>query len=262
MFNLEPGYKWARNLPADSLFFPGVNPGFSADRILYPPDTDTPRDDGDTYENRWEMALNVGVEPEMVVITTFNEWHEGTQIEPAMSGVQDSRGRDYKEYDPLPSEGYLDLTRKWVDAFLAMDWAELDTQTVRIRFATTSDWTDFGLVSGGMWFQPTFISASESAQTASLHDGRFALVQSIDQAVAGNLIEMIVDMQFADLESGGVLGFDITRGNIGMTWVEFYHLVDGEEVLIDSIRWGGITGDGQNRRSFEMQADDFIDAAP
>jgi glycoprotein endo-alpha-1,2-mannosidase len=261
-FNLESGYKWARSLPADALYFPGVNPGFSAERIHYSSDTDTPRNAGETYEDRWQMALDVDIEPEMVVITTFNEWHEGTQIEPAESGVLDSLGQPYKDYDPLPPEGYLQLTRKWVDTFLAMDWPEFDTQRVRIRLATTSDWTDFNLVSGGTWLRPTIVSSSESAQTASLIDGHFALNQPIAQAEAGNLIEMIVDIQFADIDSDGTLVFEITRGNIGMTWVEFYSYADGEPELIETVRWGGITGDGRNTRSIELQADALFGDAP
>jgi len=257
-FNLESGYQWARSLPADALYFPGVNPGFSAERIYYPPNTNTPRDEGVTYENRWQMALNVGIEPEMVVITSFNEWHEGTQIEPAVSGMEDSRGQPYKDYDPLPPEGYLELTRKWVDTFLAMDWPEIDSQRVRIRLATTSDWTGFNLVSGGDWLQPTTLSASGDARTANVQNDGFALNQPIEQAEAGNLIEMIVDIQLTDLQSGGTVVFEIIRGNIGMTWVEFYRYYDGEPVLIESVRWGGITGDGRNTRSIEIQAEDFL----
>ncbi len=260
--NLESGYQWARSLPADALYFPGVNPGFSAERVNYPSNTNTPRDEGDTYENRWEMALDVDIEPEMVVITSFNEWHEGTQIEPAVSGMQDSRGRSYKDYAPLAPEGYLELTRKWVDAFLGMDWPDIQGKRVRIRLATTSDWTDFSLVIGATWLQPTVVSASESAKMATLLDGHFALQQPIAQAEAGNLVEMIVDIQFTDVQNGGAVVFEITRGNIGMTWVEFYQLADGEPELIESVRWGGITGDGRNTRSIEIQADALFAGAP
>ncbi|MEJ2607871.1 MAG: hypothetical protein P8Z41_14525, partial [Anaerolineales bacterium] len=213
------------------------------------------------YENRWEMALDVGIEPEMVVITTFNEWHEGTQIEPAVPDMQDSHGYPYKNYAPLPPEGYLELTRKWVDTFLAMDWPEVDAQRVRIRLATTSDWTDFNLLSGGTWLRPSLISASDSAQTAGLIDGHFALNQPIAQAEAGNLIEMIVDIQLTDINGDGTLVFEITRGNIGMTWVEFYRVTDDEPLLIESVKWGGISGDGRNGRSFEIQADALVDSA-
>ncbi len=260
--NFESGYKWARSLPADALYFPGVNPGFSAERVNYPSNTNTPRDDGDTYDKRWEMALDVDIEPEMVVITSFNEWHEGTQIEPAVSGLQDSHGRSYKDYAPLAPEGYLELTRKWVDTFVAMDWPEINSQRVRIRLATTSDWTGLNLVSGGEWLQPTTLSASEYASTASVQNDGFALNQPIEQAETGNLIEMIVDIQLTDLQSGGAVVFEITRGNIGMTWVEFCRFSDGEPVLIDSVRWGGITGDGRNTRSFEIQADALFAGAP
>jgi glycoprotein endo-alpha-1,2-mannosidase len=41
--------------------------------------------------------------PSMVGVTSFNEWHEGTQIEPAAPRP------GYPDYAPLPPEGYLAL---------------------------------------------------------------------------------------------------------------------------------------------------------
>ena len=63
---------------------------------------------------------------------SFNEWHEGTQIEPAIpqtrgavpggsklrgslasSSSSQAPGQPYQDYGTLGPEGYLDLTRKW-----------------------------------------------------------------------------------------------------------------------------------------------------
>ncbi len=118
------GYTYANDLPPGAWYVPGINPGFSAKRLWYPSDVDTPRRDGQTYNDRWESMFAVGIEPQMVVITTFNEWHEGTQIEPAQSGVTTPSGYAYLDYQDLGSDGYLKMTREWVDRFLAYKWPE------------------------------------------------------------------------------------------------------------------------------------------
>jgi len=118
------GYTYAHDLPSGAWYVPGINPGFSAWRIGYDPIVDTPRKNGQTYIDRWESMFAIGIEPQMVVITTFNEWHEGTQIEPARSGATTSDGEDYLDYGDLGSEGYLKLTREWVDRFLSHEWPE------------------------------------------------------------------------------------------------------------------------------------------
>ena len=56
-----------------------------------------PRRDGAMYEEGWRGAM--ASNPEWITITSFNEWYEGTQIEPAAS--YGSR--------------YLDITRQYAD---------------------------------------------------------------------------------------------------------------------------------------------------
>ena len=79
-----------------------------------------PRDNGLYYEKFWAHA--VFAKPQIVSITSFNEWHEGSQIEPAMSRESNSvqrfksKGFKYEVYDKGPNQ-YLKLTRKWVTEF-------------------------------------------------------------------------------------------------------------------------------------------------
>jgi glycoprotein endo-alpha-1,2-mannosidase len=111
----EGGFDWARTVPKSALYVPSVIPGFSAVRIKYPPDANVPRNEGATYDDQWERALGTGVEPALVTITSFNEWHEGSMIEPAVAA------RGYADFGPLAPDSYLNLTRKWVDVFLASE---------------------------------------------------------------------------------------------------------------------------------------------
>jgi len=116
------GFSWAAKLPANALYVPSVIPGFSAARVGYPSNTTVPRLDGTTYADQWKDALGTGVQPAMVTITSFNEWHEGTMIEPPAVGMDDGHGYSYAGFGSLPPDGYLTLTRQWVDKFLATSW--------------------------------------------------------------------------------------------------------------------------------------------
>jgi hypothetical protein len=78
-----------------------------------------PRRAGATYDAMWRAAIRA--RPDAVTITSYNEWNEGTQIEPASSdplrpgyltyqGAYGLRGR--------AGEGaYLTRTRFWTRAF-------------------------------------------------------------------------------------------------------------------------------------------------
>ena len=116
------GYKWARSLPKGIWYVPGINPGSSAIRVGGQVQFNNSRKDGGTYDDRWESMFAVGIKPRMVVITTFNEWHEGTQIEPAASNMKTSSGAAYQDYGKLLPDGYLKMTREWVEKYLAYDW--------------------------------------------------------------------------------------------------------------------------------------------
>jgi Glycosyl hydrolase family 99 len=58
-----------------------VSPGFDA-RKAYKSGTQTDRLDGQTYRTYWDEALKAN--PDWVVITSWNEWGEGTEIEPSL----------------------------------------------------------------------------------------------------------------------------------------------------------------------------------
>jgi hypothetical protein len=62
---------------------PSVGPGYDARRGDGDPRI-KPRRNGSTYDAMWRAAIAAGAD--QVTITSFNEWHEGTQIEPAAPG--------------------------------------------------------------------------------------------------------------------------------------------------------------------------------
>ena len=99
---------------------PSVGPGYDARRGSGDPKM-KPRRDGKTYDSMWRMAIAAGAD--RVTITSFNEWHEGTQIEPAAPAERHGRYR-YLSYDGawglhgVAAEGaYLERTTYWSDVF-------------------------------------------------------------------------------------------------------------------------------------------------
>jgi hypothetical protein len=94
---------------------PSVGPGFDARRAT-PMTMTVDRRHGNRYDHMWRAALDASVD--VVTITSYNEWHEGTQIEPARVK------KGYGSYEGawgltgLSAEhAYLDRTRYWVDRF-------------------------------------------------------------------------------------------------------------------------------------------------
>ena len=260
--NLEEGqgFGWSRTLPPEAWYVPSVIPGFSARRIGYPQDTWVPRNDGATYDDQWTSALGTGVEPAMVAITSFNEWHEGSQIEPAEAGALNSRGETYADYGALSPAGYLAKTREWVDLFLNMEWPS--TYRARVRILTSSDWTTVGLTQGATWLRPALVSASEAATTVGLEGDLFRLIQPIERAQAGGMVDMVVDVLLSEVEAGETLVFEIERGHLGSTEVELFNFLGADPILVKTLNWGGIGSGERNVSTFQVSAEGFLEPAP
>lgn len=99
---------------------PSVGPGYDARRGSGDPKV-KPRRDGATYDSMWRMAIAAGADS--ITITSFNEWHEGTQIEPAAPAHRHGRYR-YLSYDGAwglhgvaAEDAYLARTAYWADVF-------------------------------------------------------------------------------------------------------------------------------------------------
>jgi hypothetical protein len=90
---------------------PSVGPGYDGTKAGEPPVLRSRRN-GQTYDALWTAAL--AASPDIVTITSFNEWGEGTQIEPAAGR------RGYATYDgawgmtgAAASFAYLNRTSYW-----------------------------------------------------------------------------------------------------------------------------------------------------
>lgn len=103
---------------AGKLFIPSIGPGYWDDRAVprgaNEPDSARTRDSGTdaTYQRAWAVAAVAGCE--IVTITSFNEWHEGSQIEPAVAKI--APDFSYPGYANGPRH-YIELTARLVQQF-------------------------------------------------------------------------------------------------------------------------------------------------
>ncbi|XP_077395982.1 glycoprotein endo-alpha-1,2-mannosidase [Festucalex cinctus] len=95
------------------LFVPSVGPGY-VDTGVRPWNFQNTRNriNGKYYESSLSAALEA--KPDLLSVTSFNEWHEGTQIEMA---VPKSGPALYLDYLPNKPAIYLEITRKWAAIF-------------------------------------------------------------------------------------------------------------------------------------------------
>jgi glycoprotein endo-alpha-1,2-mannosidase len=96
---------------------PSVGPGYDAVSATGDPRTRSRRA-GARYDSMWRRALESGAP--VVTITSYNEWHEGTQIEPARAtpGYESYEGA-FRLRGATAENAYLERTRMWVWAFTA-----------------------------------------------------------------------------------------------------------------------------------------------
>jgi glycoprotein endo-alpha-1,2-mannosidase len=102
------------------LFIPSVGPGYEDRRIRpWNAGNGRARENGAYYDRSFKAAIDA--EAPIISITSFNEWHEGTQIEPATNTPPElpDAGKAPQHIFYLDNESrapgwYLDRTRHWV----------------------------------------------------------------------------------------------------------------------------------------------------
>jgi glycoprotein endo-alpha-1,2-mannosidase len=100
---------------ADILCAPSVGPGYDAAAATGDIRV-KPRLDGSTYDSMWRAADAAGAD--FVTITSYNEWGEGTQIEPAGHGGRyESYEGAYGLHGRAAERAYLTRTWYWTAKF-------------------------------------------------------------------------------------------------------------------------------------------------
>ena len=118
------------------LFIPSVSPGYIDTRVR-PWNTQATRSrrKGAYYDLNWRTFEELNLK--VVSITSFNEWHEGTQIEPAKGGGKFTTDRNftYLSYGPHSSDFYLLKTKDWIEKLFlsATDSSKDDTAQKRVK---------------------------------------------------------------------------------------------------------------------------------
>ena len=96
------------------LFVPSVGPGYVDTRVRpWNVQTTRKRLQGQYFRQAFQAALDAHVK--MVSVTSFNEWHEGSQVEPAVPKTVN--GFKYEDYSPGGPDFYLQLLREYVGKF-------------------------------------------------------------------------------------------------------------------------------------------------
>ena len=101
--------QWAND--HSKIFIPCVGPGYIDTRVRpWNGVTTRNRDGGRYYDNMFKEAI--ACKAPFIGITSFNEWHEGTQIEPAVPF--ECPDFKYLNYEPCKPGFYLDRTAYWI----------------------------------------------------------------------------------------------------------------------------------------------------
>eukprot|EP01125_Pyxidicula_operculata_P009802 TRINITY_DN3220_c0_g1_i1.p1 TRINITY_DN3220_c0_g1~~TRINITY_DN3220_c0_g1_i1.p1 ORF type:complete len:434 (-),score=47.05 TRINITY_DN3220_c0_g1_i1:56-1357(-) len=102
-----------------------IGPGYDDTRVRpWNSGNKKSRKDGRYYDEKWQTAINA--KPDYISITSYNEWMEGTQIEPAIprsisKTVLDDGPYIYDDYGSLPYNYYIQKTLEWSKVFHSHD---------------------------------------------------------------------------------------------------------------------------------------------
>lgn len=97
-----------------TFFIPSIGPGYIDTRVRpWNSQNTRSRQGGEYYKKSWKAAISV--KPEIISITSFNEWHEGTQIEEAVP--KQASGTIYKDYSPEGPDYYVKLTKEFAKKY-------------------------------------------------------------------------------------------------------------------------------------------------
>jgi hypothetical protein len=256
-----------RTKECDAEYMPVVYPGY-AYHWANPdnPFNQIPRRGGRLY---WRQVFNaISVDATMLYNAMFDEVDEATAMYKIAARASDApTGLQVINMDTdgecLPGDWYLRLAgeaNKMLKGEIPLTntipiapEANPACQTatrMRFQISTTSDWTTLK-VEGVEFNDVLILSSSPEASEAVFDQNQLVLTQPIQQAEAGQAVEMVVDLYPAGF-AGSTFTITIGRGDIGGTNVEVYAVSDSDLNVVETFEWSGITGDGQNLTSFEI----------
>ena len=104
--------EWAKT--NNKIFIPSIGPGYNDEKVRpWNKVNLKKREEGIYYDKMFKSALET--QPDILSITSFNEWHEGTQIEPAISKKHNNF--NYDDYEPREPDYYLKRTKYWINKY-------------------------------------------------------------------------------------------------------------------------------------------------
>lgn len=135
--------RWAEE--HDMLFVASVGPGYDDSKIRpWNAGATRSRQDGERYRQHWEAAAASGAHA--VSITSWNEFGEGTQIEPVQPWTDPDTGRAYTDYGEGGPLLYLNITQQVASNFI-QQWHD---KQAAAKQAGSSDGPAEGVVGEGM----------------------------------------------------------------------------------------------------------------
>ena len=118
----------------------------------------------------------------------------------------------------------------------------------------------FTLTSGWAGYIPRWIFVPYLLQWLENH--RFLLSQPIERANAGKSVEMVFETNLFNVESGGMVIFEIERGHLGSTKVEISNYLGDKAILVETLVWDKINPGDRNAQRFEIPAEKLINKIP
>ncbi len=125
----------------NQIFVAGVTPAYD-DTVVRDGNPPIGRDGGQTYTKRWNDAL--GLHPDWISITSWNEWHEGTEIEPSIENgdlalnqtrqfIHEFKSGSYDQLAPSSQVMTIWSRWRWYYTVLISGWILLGVLTIVYR---------------------------------------------------------------------------------------------------------------------------------
>jgi glycoprotein endo-alpha-1,2-mannosidase len=185
----------------ERLFVPAVGPGY-ADLRIRPWNGANQRDrmEGATYDCLFARAI--ASKAPIITVTSFNEWHEGTQIEPAIPFA--TADFTYQDYGARHPGYYLERTAYWA---------------ARHRAFQQGEWAP-----GPLGSRPCGEARPQQARPHAGQNARVTVDPAADPPYDGGPAGtgVLLDGRSGSLDhrNGGWLGFEGTHPVITLSWTE------------------------------------------